>query len=112
MGGGPRTGRALGHCSGYDAPGFTHPAPGQGLGRGGGLGRGPGHGRGGGRGRGFGAGWGRGAGWWAPADIPAPAPGDTHEALTRRLDALTAELGAVREQLDRLPRDPDQENQT
>ena len=129
MGGGPRTGRALGYCSGYDAPGFTHPAPGQGLGRGGGFGRGLGAGRGGGRGPGTGwgrgwgrgmgwgsgwgwgrgMGWGRGGGWSAPADIAPPAPGDTREALTRRLDALTAELGAVREQLDRLPGDPDQE---
>src|SRR4030042_2727579 len=49
MGQGPRTGRALGFCSGYDSPGYT-------KGFGGGMGRGFGFGRGMGRGRGFGIG--------------------------------------------------------
>ena len=44
---GPRTGRALGYCSGYDSPGYTKGIPrgGRGFGRG--------YGRGFGRGRGF-----------------------------------------------------------
>jgi hypothetical protein len=38
MGAGPMTGRAAGHCAGYDMPGYT--GPGFGLGWGGGWGRG------------------------------------------------------------------------
>jgi hypothetical protein len=119
MGGGPRTGRALGYCSGSDSPGFTQPAPGRGpgYGRGGGRGLGRGFGRGFGRGPGRGFGRGRGAGgWWDPAcaspEAAAPAAPDRQE-LTRRLDALTAELEAVRRQLgatDRDDQDPDEEN--
>jgi Family of unknown function (DUF5320) len=56
---GPRTGRSLGYCSGYEAPGFMHPGPGLGLGRGFGLRRGFGRGLG----RGFVIGRGRGY-WW------------------------------------------------
>lgn len=51
---GPRTGRGMGYCSGYDSPGYTK------CGVGGG-GRGMGYGRGFGRGLGFG----RGFGWRA-----------------------------------------------
>ncbi|MDD4193027.1 MAG: DUF5320 domain-containing protein [Mangrovibacterium sp.] len=50
MGQGPRTGRALGFCSGYDTPGYT-----KGFGMG--MGRGMGQGMGMGRGRGFGRGF-------------------------------------------------------
>jgi len=42
MGAGPRTGRGMGYCSGYDQPGFVNPAPAFrgwfGFGRGGGRG--------------------------------------------------------------------------
>ncbi|HEX9902957.1 MAG TPA: DUF5320 domain-containing protein [Acidobacteriota bacterium] len=48
---GPRTGRGLGLCSGFRAPGFMYPGPGLGMGRG--FGRGFGRGMGLGRGRGF-----------------------------------------------------------
>jgi len=50
---GTRTGRGLGYCAGYDAPGYAY-GPGFGYGRGGGRGMawGPG------RGRGYGRGWG------------------------------------------------------
>ena len=41
---GPMTGRRLGYCAGYNAPGFTIPRYGRGFGRG--LGRGFGRGRG------------------------------------------------------------------
>jgi hypothetical protein len=37
---GPRTGRGLGYCSGFQAPGYMFPGPGLGFGRGMGLGRG------------------------------------------------------------------------
>lgn len=46
---GPRTGRALGFCAGYEQPGFASP-PGRGLGRGFRGGRGGGRGRRQGRG--------------------------------------------------------------
>lgn len=49
MGQGPRTGRSLGFCSGYDTPGYT-------KGFGGGMGRGFGYGRGRGMGMGYGGG--------------------------------------------------------
>jgi hypothetical protein len=60
MGMGPMTGRGLGYCAGYPAPGYMHPAPGRGMG----------WGRGWGRGRGLGRGWGRGwrAGSWGAPD--------------------------------------------
>jgi Family of unknown function (DUF5320) len=57
---GPRTGRGLGYCSGYQAPGFMYPRPGLVLGRGFGLARGFGRGLG----RGFRIGRGRGY-WWS-----------------------------------------------
>ena len=44
-GAGPMTGRGVGHCAGYEQPGFANPGPGFA-----GVGRGPGGGRGG---RGF-----------------------------------------------------------
>jgi hypothetical protein len=51
---GSRTGRGLGYCSGFRAPGFMFPGPGLGFGRGFGSGRG------------FGRGMGRGRGFWHP----------------------------------------------
>jgi len=57
---GPRTGRRLGYCSGYDSPGYTKGVPRGGGGYGRGLGYG-GRGWGRGYGRGF---WGRGRGFW------------------------------------------------
>lgn len=73
---GPMSGRGMGYCAGYPAPGYANPAPGRGFGRGGGGG-----GRGWGRGFGRGRGWGRGFGWGAwgvqpsyPAYGPAYAP--------------------------------------
>ena len=59
LGLGPRTGRGLGYCSGYNRPGFMSRAFGWlGFGRGRGAGRAAGWGRAGrGRGRGRGRGW-------------------------------------------------------
>src|SRR6056297_238889 len=68
-GAGPRTGRGLGYCSGYNSPGYTKGVPRGGAGYG--YGRGPGYGAGWGRGRGY-YGWGfRG---YAPSNYP-PAQG-------------------------------------
>ena len=63
LGLGPRTGRGLGFCSGFNSPGFTK-GSGWGFGRGWGRGLGRGWGRGR-RGFGFGRGmaWRRGWGW-------------------------------------------------
>ena len=63
LGLGPRTGRGLGFCSGFNSPGFTK-GPGWGFGKGWGRGFGRGWGRGR-RGFGFGRGmaWRRGWGW-------------------------------------------------
>ena len=66
---GPRTGRGLGYCNGYDTPGFIN-APGMGLGRGWGGGMGYGRGLAWRRGRGGGGGWGRGGGLYAPQYAP------------------------------------------
>ncbi|RKX69651.1 hypothetical protein DRP43_04155 [candidate division TA06 bacterium] len=57
---GPRTGRGMGYCSGYNQPGYAS----------GGYGRGRGFGRGGGFGRGFGRWFGRSVGRWFGAREP------------------------------------------
>jgi hypothetical protein len=44
MGQGPRTGRGMGFCSGFNAPGYANPGFGRGFGRGMGFGRGRGFG--------------------------------------------------------------------
>jgi len=74
---GSRTGRSLGYCSGYRAPGFMCPGPGVGLGRGFGFGRGfglrLGRGFGLGRGRSFRNPW-FGGFWGYPYAPVAPLP--------------------------------------
>jgi hypothetical protein len=67
LGMGPMTGRGLGYCAGYGAPGYTQPFPGRGFGRG--------------RGRGFGPGFGRGFAWRGPA-YPGAAPYPTYQSMT------------------------------
>jgi len=62
MGQGPRSGRGLGYCSGFDSPGYAKRQGGA-MGRGFGFGRG--HGRGIGRGKGYGRGWDVQASPWA-----------------------------------------------
>lgn len=56
LGFGPRTGRGMGYCAGYNMPGYTNPGAGFGRGRGMGFGRG------------------RGFGWRAFSPLPGPAP--------------------------------------
>jgi hypothetical protein len=83
LGLGPMSGRGMGYCAGYGAPGYMNPAPGRGFGRGG-WGRGWGRGFGRGRGRGFGwrsPGWGP-PGWGAPYGSYAPAYAPEDEATT------------------------------
>ena len=75
---GPATGRALGFCSGFDAPGYSK-GFGNGTGRGSGFGGGSGYGFGRGRGIGFGTGRGRGMGYGRGRNITWSHTGPFHE---------------------------------
>ncbi len=121
-GAGPMTGRGLGYCAGYPAPGYA--ADGYGYGRGaGGYGGG---GRGGGRGfrhRYYATGvpgWGRAG--YAPAYGPppgyappagyappvAPAPKDEAAALKAEAEYLGAALEEIKSRLAALESDTDE----
>jgi hypothetical protein len=109
---GPRTGRGLGYCAGYDTPGYTK-GPGMGLGRGWGGGRGRGRWYGYGRGMGWGRGWGRGYGVWGgygapyydPSLVPVPAyapPATSADQLTmlkQEKDYMESELKGIQDAL-------------
>ncbi|MBN2388572.1 MAG: DUF5320 domain-containing protein [Anaerolineales bacterium] len=85
LGAGPRTGRGMGYCSGYDRPGFTSPAPGFRLGRGG-----------------------RGRGWqnrFTAGSIPAwTQPTAEQEAadLKAQADWLKSQLDAIQKRIEEL----------
>ncbi|TET05728.1 MAG: hypothetical protein E3J90_00110 [Promethearchaeota archaeon] len=79
---GARTGRVLGYCAGYDAPGYAY-GPGFGYGRGGGRGMAWGSGRG----RGYGRGWGYREPIYPP--IIATAPVYTSRVPIEPVDRLT-----------------------
>jgi len=116
LGQGPRTGRGLGYCSGYDTPGSMNP-----VGPGGRMGAGFRRGRGG-FGGGYGGGYGRGGGWrnryyatgvpgWAavqsppPAYAPAPAqadPASELEFLKAQADNLSRELEYINKRINEL----------
>ncbi len=105
---GPRTGRGLGYCSGYDSPGFTRGAPSSG-----GFGRG--------RGRGFGRGfWGRGRGFWrrdyysdpyyGPVPryrniYPEPSNEEEKSYLEDMVKGLEEELKAIKERLQEISKE-------
>ena len=108
---GPITGRGMGYCAGYHAPGYTHPGPGPGRGYGYGYGRRRGFlgGRGG---------WGRpmyggpGAYGYPPAwDIPPAAPRWTQEdelaALKQQADMLQNTLAEINDRIDELSKTED-----
>ena len=108
MGLGPMTGRGLGYCAGYNAPGYMHPGPGLGLGMGWGRGRGwrnryyatgvPGWAR---------AGWGAGP-WWGWGAAPAaPAVEQEQEFLKAQAASLQQQLDAIRARLAELEREED-----
>ncbi|MCK4688247.1 MAG: DUF5320 domain-containing protein [Candidatus Lokiarchaeota archaeon] len=100
---GPRTGRALGYCAGYDTPGYTQ-GPGMGLGRG--------WGRGFGRGRGMG--WGGRFSWGppvyplygSPITVPAPiAPlskEDRLSMLKQEKEYLDSEMNQIKKAIEDL----------
>ncbi|NLI78764.1 MAG: DUF5320 domain-containing protein [Candidatus Riflebacteria bacterium] len=112
QGQGPRTGRGMGFCNGFDAPGFaTGGGRGQGIGRRMG-GRGP---RGWGRGR-----WSARQGWAGtpPGQTPAlPRPvarpaADDIEELHERLDTLQEQVAELTRLLKKdhavaIPTEPD-----
>jgi hypothetical protein len=118
-GGGPRTGRGMGYCGGYDAPGWATPGPGRRFyGRGG---RGIRSGRWGGYGAGRSGGW----GWrhqyyatglprwvrWGPP--PAAAYGAPYEPLSQaqEVEMLRDEAEWLKEQLDAINSRMDELNQ-
>ena len=105
---GPRTGRNLGYCAGYDSPGFTRGVP---RGRGFGRGWGRGYGRGFlGRGRGF---WRRGyypEPYYEPATYyrdtyPEPSREDEKTHLENIVKGLEGELNALKERLQELSKE-------
>ncbi len=96
LGMGPRTGRGLGYCSGFEEPGFVKP---------GGWGRGFGWGRGRGWrcwGRGFGWGWRRFWGWSGAAPELALSPEDEAQLLKEEAEFLKRRLEAVEKRLSEI----------
>ncbi|MGB2862140.1 MAG: DUF5320 domain-containing protein [Sedimentisphaerales bacterium] len=98
---GPMTGRAVGFCAGYPAPGYANPVGGRGMG----MGRGRGF-RGDGFGRGRGFGWGR-AGYDLPAYGSAVnpyayggAPFTPTVAPQQELDSLKGQAEYLEDSLD------------
>jgi hypothetical protein len=93
LGVGPRTGRGLGYCGGYDMPGFADPAFGRGMGRR--------------RGWGDGLGWrhrffamGR-PGWGYPNYMPSTKE-ETTQALKTEADWLKGQLEAINKRIEEL----------
>lgn len=95
MGSGPRTGRGMGFCNGYDAPGAVNGGRMAYGGFGGGAGRGMGRGMG----RGFGFHQGYAPGWGVPAPVSAV---DEKQFLQEEVDALSRQLDAAQKRLDQL----------
>ncbi len=88
---GPMTGRGLGYCAGYNAPGYVNGMPGRGFG----LGRGRGFGRGLGLGLGFRGGRGRG---WQPQSMPAPA----RPTMEQEADSLKGHIKYLEDALENI----------
>ena len=99
---GPGTGRAMGYCYGFDAPGYTR-GPGRGMGRGGwsGYGRGMGRGRGfmAGRGQGF---YGQGYTPGYPGITPAIDREDEMKMLKAQMESLERSRKAIEKRLEEL----------
>ena len=107
MGQGPMTGRAAGHCAGYDTPGFENPNAGRG------------------RGMGFGRGRGGGRGWrnmyhatglpgwlrqgFTPLPEQRPGPDVERQALRNQVQALQSQLELVQKRLSELEPEAPQE---
>ncbi len=92
LGQGPRTGRGLGYCAGYDSPGYTKGTP---------MGRGW-FGRGWGRGFGFGRGFGWRWNWpWSQSVPPEPTK-STERINNAEITAMKNELNSLKTALDGL----------
>ena len=101
-GSGPRTGRALGYCAGYNTPGYVHPGFGRGYGRG--FGRGFR-----GRGRGF---WWRGYRdpyYWDQSYnlglYPIPSKDEEKSYLEEMVKDLEEEIKQIRNRIQELSKD-------
>lgn len=117
---GPRTGRGLGYCSGYPAPGFMFSGPGLVFGRGMGFSRGRGFWR-----RGLGGfygspypGW--NPGFYSPYWRPFYRPGREEEKamleeqariLEERLDGIKTRLKDLRKAEKEMDKDKDKEKE-
>ncbi len=118
-GAGPMTGRGMGYCAGFDAPGYVRPGVGYGGRRGGqmhgGYGRGMRHGRGGYGNGAWGPGWDAyggvptGAYPTGPAVVPVnvrpPMPVDEAEALRAQAEYLEETLKDVQQRLSALQKE-------
>ena len=120
---GPGTGRGMGYCGGYDAPGWANPGPGRRV-----YGRG-GAGIRGGRWAGYGTGRGGGWGWrnryyvtglprWArwgppPAAVSGAPYGAAYEPLPQgqEVEMLKDEADWLRQQLDAISKRMDELSQ-
>lgn len=99
---GPMTGRGMGLCAGYDAPGYLNQGPG--------MGRGMGLARGFGRGMGRGMAWGRGGGgrWYAPPVYYGPSvpysqsPEQERTFIEDSIRGLKSQLEAMENRLSEL----------
>jgi len=89
---GPRTGRSMGYCSGFGAPGYVRAS----------YGRPFGAGRGGGRGRGFRfwSAW-PGAGFW-PQPPAASSPEAEMADLEEMAESLEAQLKSIKARIEEL----------
>ncbi len=98
---GPRTGRGLGYCSGFETPGYT-----KGMARGGGRG----FGRGFGPGRRFAGGYRsvnpNSRGYWGPYGPTARSQKEARESekeyLANEIEALEEELQAMKQRMKEL----------
>ncbi len=90
MGAGPRTGRGLGYCAGYDTPGYTR-----------GYGNGFGQGLGYGRGRGFGRGYFGYNQPVAPTAAPVAHP-ENLDGLKEEAKSLSSRLKSLLDTIEQL----------
>jgi len=109
LGAGPRTGRSVGYCAGYNMPGYANPVGGWGAGRGGGFGYGAGFGGGG-----YGRGWrhrfyatgipGRAVGHGYPPAYAVPGfrSEDERANLIEQAEYFKAALEDINKRLDKL----------
>ncbi|WP_022669636.1 DUF5320 domain-containing protein [Hippea alviniae] len=100
LGYGPRTGRALGYCSGNSVPGYMVGGPG--FGRGWGFGRGRGFGRGWGWHRGWGPGW---QGYAPVVPYAYPDKETERKALETQIESLTRSIDALKNRLSELDKE-------